>query len=261
MDVAKGHATKMGGTMSNTITARALADRFAELSAMDSDQRWSQWSDLYRAMRDRPAEITLKDLVAASKATTYPMGQSTVQDCILAADFCDNPHADSILSQKYEGKRPTRVHTLVRAAIVAIGKGATATVRGMAVDMSAELTKISGGKRAADAKADKSRKVVAATLAELTKAGTPVAGKRKPRPAAEKSDTVAAPVAAETVQDQPKTGAEYLAAMSGVLGKFGDMAANGRLVAADREAWTAFRERVAAIDALVNSNRAGRRVS
>jgi hypothetical protein len=238
-------------------TAKELAGRYAELTAADSDQRWAAWSDLYTAIADRPDTVSIVDIVAASKATDYPMGKSTVTDCVLAAEFTRSPLAASILAERYAGKRPTRVHSMVRAVIVK-GKGGTATVRELASTLAGDIAKAGKAKDAED----RERKAVNKALAGLLKAGKVEPGKRKARPAAESVETVEGQ-SVETVETPkvPLTVAEYLAAMAGSVGKIGELVANGKVTPADREAWAAFREQVAAIDAIVNSNRGQRRAS
>jgi hypothetical protein len=245
--------------MSN-VTAQALATTYAELTASDNDQRWQQWAELYAAMSNRPKDITLKDITAASKATAYPMGQSVVQDCILAATFTASPLASEVLASRYADKKPVRVHTLIRK-VINTGKGGTATVKDLADTLAAKCAKIDASKDDAATKAGKVSKAIDAAIGELLKAGkVEVKRAAQPEGKASKGDAPEGD-APETVKDAastPLTGAEYLAVTSGPLGKFGEMAANGRLVAADREAWAAFRDRVAAIDGIVNSNRMGR---
>jgi hypothetical protein len=246
--------------MSNTITASTLASNYAALSALDVDQRWSEWSTLYASFRDRPKAITLADIVKASKGTDYPLSQSAVQDCILAAGFTDNPHAAALLTDRFAGKRPTRVHTMVRAALVALGKGATGSVRDMAALLASDLDAIANGKK--KDKEDAARKRVRTALADLVAAGKSEAKPRKARP--EGVEIEGDPVAGDAPEQAPKvplTGAEYLAAASGPVTKFGEIAANGKATNIDREAWAAFRDQVTAIDAIVNSNRAGRRTA
>jgi len=141
-------------------TAKELAGRYAELTAADSDQRWAAWSDLYAAIADRPDTVSINDIVAASKATDYPMGKSTVTDCVLAAEFTRSPLAASILAERYAGKRPTRVHSMVRAVIVK-GKGGTATVRELAATLAGDIAKAGKAKDAED----RERKAVNKALA------------------------------------------------------------------------------------------------
>jgi len=247
--------------MPNTITANTLASNYAALSALDVDQRWQEWSTLYASFRDRPKSITLADIVKASKGTEYPLSQSAVQDCILAAGFTDNPYAAELLAERFAGKRPTRVHTMVRAALVALGKGATGSVRDMAALLASDLDAIANGKK--KDKGDAARKRVKSALSDLVAAGKSEPKARKARP--EGVDAVEGDAAPADAPDQapkaPLTIAEYLAATSGNVTKVGEMAANGKVTNPDREAWATFRDQVLAIDAVMNSNRAGRRTA
>jgi hypothetical protein len=237
-------------------TAKELAGRYAELTAADSDQRWAAWSDLYAAIADRPDTVSINDIVAASKATDYPMGKSTVTDCVLAAEFTRSPLAASILAERYAGKRPTRVHSMVRAVIVK-GKGGTATVRELAATLAGDIAKAGKAKDAED----RERKAVNKALAGLLKAGKVEPGKRKPRPAAESGQTVEPGQSVETVETPkvPLTVAEYLAAMAGNVGKIGELVANGKVTPADLEAIAAHNDRMRDIQALAQSNRTQRR--
>jgi len=239
-------------------TAKELAGRYAELTAADSDQRWQAWSDLYAAIADRPDTVSIVDIVAASKATDYPMGKSTVTDCVLAAEFTRSPLAASILAERYAGKRPTRVHSMVRAVIVK-GKGGTATVRELASTLAGDIAKAGKAKDAED----RERKAVNKALAGLLKAGKAEPGKRKARPGAESVDTPEGQTVetVETVETPkvPLTVAEYLAAMAGSVGKIAELVANGKVTPADLEAIAAHNDRMRDIQALAQSNRTQRR--
>ena len=245
--------------MSN-VTAQALATTYAELTASDNDQRWQQWADLYTAMSNRPKEITLKDITAASKATAYPMGQSVVQDCILAATFTASPLASEVLASRYADKKPVRVHTLIRK-VINTGKGGTATVKELADILSAKCAKIEASKDDAETKAGKVSKAIDAAIGELLKAGK-VEVKRAAQPEGKASKDDApegdAPETGKGADVAPLTVAEYLATMSGTLGKVGELVANGKVNAADLDALAAHLERVQQITTLAQSNRVRR---
>lgn len=244
-------------------TAKDIAARFESLSAIDDGQQWAEWSELYAAIRDRGESVTLRDIVTASKATRYAMAQSTVQDCVLAAGFTSNPHAVDELTARFTGKRPTRVHTMVRAALVAIGKGGTPAVRELADGLAGELATIDAGKKK-DKPAEAAKKTRAAIVAlvKLGQATEEQKNRRKARPEKSSNDDGVFSEIMASAEEGPApkalTVAEYLAAMSGSLGKVGEAAANGKLTASDREAWAAFRDQAAAIDAVINSNRINR---
>jgi hypothetical protein len=133
--------------MNTLTTAQDIATRFESLSAIDDGQQWAEWCELYAAIRDRGDTVTLQDIVNASKSTRYPMAQSTVQDCALAAGFTSNPHAVDVLTERYAGKRPVRVHSMIRAALVAIGKGGTGSVRELSDGLAGDLATIDAGKK------------------------------------------------------------------------------------------------------------------
>jgi len=243
-----------------TITAQGLATTYAELTASDNDQRWQQWADLYTAMADRPKEITLKDITAASKATAYPMGQSVVQDCILSATFTASPLAADVLASRYADKKPVRVHTLIRK-VINTGKGGTATVKEIADILAAKCAKVEASKDDAETKAAKVSKAIDTAIGELLKAGK-VESKRAAQPEGKASKDDApedgAPAMAKDAVSTPLTVAEYLATMSGTLGKVGELVANGKVTAADLDALAAHLERVQQITTLAQSNRVRR---
>jgi hypothetical protein len=149
---------------------------------------------------------------------------------------------------------------MVRAALVALGKGATGSVRDMAALLASDLDAIASGKKKDTT--DAARKRVKSALSDLVAAGKSEVKPRKARPEGVEVEGDAAPAdAPDQAPKVPLTIAEYLAATSGNVTKVGEMAANGKVTNPDREAWSVFRDQVLAIDAVMNSNRAGRRTA
>ena len=243
----------------STITAQTLAAEYAALSAADVDQRWGAWSAVYRAFRDRPSTVTLKDIVAASKGSDYPLSQSTVQDMILAAAFTDNPHADGILASRYADKRPVRVHSLVRA-VVNQGKGGTATVRAMADGLAESLAKIETAKGASKGQIhEKSARAVGKAIDELTRAGKSAnAGKRAARPEGNSKGSASDAGEKATPEGKNMTPAQRFATFAPQLKLTGDAAACGKWTQADIDAARAMVEQLTAQITLAQNNRTRR---